>query len=686
MKRILKIEKGITLIALVITIVVLLILASVLIAMLTGSNGLITKANESKIQTVLAGVRETIQLEKQSAYMNNSEVTPETLLAEGKVGRIIHQGEDEKYHMYYVLKQGAYQSMQEYGKGNFTDLRDVFLIDDNLNIKYIDNNGKEYGDNIEDKILEDETQIRFSSKSFSEYVSKISGVTEGNMKFKWMKNQTSLIINDKSVDSLQDLVFFPNLTWLQIGEYGSNIPQITSMDGIENCQKLNELNIIYGPKKDYSALSKLINLKRFGVFGSTGGQEDFENIVVALENCDYLEVANFRNMKINNMKSISKLKKLTGLNLSINEIEKIEGIEKVLGIKTLDLNSNKLTDIKQLANLTNLQSLNLASNNIVDITPLKANTKLTYLDLKKNTNLNADRSTYTSEGIVALNKIGEILDRDGIINLDSDKLGLFTNYKVLDLSNAGLETLSSLENITGLERLNISQNKITLEDEKSKQILKKMQNLEELNIGNNGILDATVINSLKNLKILNISKNSIDLKQIEDIISNLNGFIVSEDTLMTLTNCDANKITSLHIDKSEVTQIPDLSKFTKLERLVIMNNAIKNIDGISKLSSLKTLNLTQVDLHGKVFDFSKLTRIQTLDLNSDYIWSEDLEKLKSLKNIDNLTLNLRNNSIIDATSLLELKTSTKIDLTGNINLTQDSKNKLKERFGNNVIF
>ena len=113
--------------------------------------------------------------------MNNSEVTPETLLAEGKVGRIIHQGEDEKYHMYYVLKQGAYQSMQEYGKGNFTDLRDVFLIDDNLNIKYIDNNGKEYGDNIEDKILEDETQIRFSSKSFSEYVSKRSGVTEGNM-------------------------------------------------------------------------------------------------------------------------------------------------------------------------------------------------------------------------------------------------------------------------------------------------------------------------------------------------------------------------------------------------------------------------------------------------------------------------------------------------------------------------
>ena len=28
------------------------------------------------------------------------------------------------------------------------------------------------------------------------------------MKFKWMKNQTSLTIADSSVDSLEDLVFF----------------------------------------------------------------------------------------------------------------------------------------------------------------------------------------------------------------------------------------------------------------------------------------------------------------------------------------------------------------------------------------------------------------------------------------------------------------------------------------------
>lgn len=59
-----------------------------------------------------------------------------------------------------------------------------FLIDDNLNVRYIAKDGKEYGDNIENKILEDETKIRFSNKAFSEYVSKISGVTENEAKFK----------------------------------------------------------------------------------------------------------------------------------------------------------------------------------------------------------------------------------------------------------------------------------------------------------------------------------------------------------------------------------------------------------------------------------------------------------------------------------------------------------------------
>ena len=63
-------QKGITLIALVITIIVLLILAGVSIAMLTGPNGLLTRANDSKIEQLKAEAVERANMEGQAQYAN----------------------------------------------------------------------------------------------------------------------------------------------------------------------------------------------------------------------------------------------------------------------------------------------------------------------------------------------------------------------------------------------------------------------------------------------------------------------------------------------------------------------------------------------------------------------------------------------------------------------------------------
>lgn len=53
-------QKGITLIALVITIIVLLILAGVAIAMLSGNNGILTKASSSAKETAVSSAKEQI--------------------------------------------------------------------------------------------------------------------------------------------------------------------------------------------------------------------------------------------------------------------------------------------------------------------------------------------------------------------------------------------------------------------------------------------------------------------------------------------------------------------------------------------------------------------------------------------------------------------------------------------------
>ena len=68
-KKVLKEKRGITLIALVITIIVLLILAGVSIAMLTGDNGILTQATEAKEKNTIGGEKEQISLALQSLRM-----------------------------------------------------------------------------------------------------------------------------------------------------------------------------------------------------------------------------------------------------------------------------------------------------------------------------------------------------------------------------------------------------------------------------------------------------------------------------------------------------------------------------------------------------------------------------------------------------------------------------------------
>ncbi len=73
-------QKGITLIALVITIIVLLILAGVSIAMLTGENGILTQATDAAVATDKAAVIESIDMELMALYgykAANGTITPE---------------------------------------------------------------------------------------------------------------------------------------------------------------------------------------------------------------------------------------------------------------------------------------------------------------------------------------------------------------------------------------------------------------------------------------------------------------------------------------------------------------------------------------------------------------------------------------------------------------------------------
>ena len=223
-------EKGITLIALLVTIIILIILAGISISTLTGKNGILNQANSAKIMTIVSGIKEEIGLKNIECQVEDMSINIESLLKEGKIERIV-KPEYDTYYIYYIIKPKSYISMKNLGNGNSTEFKDIFLIDDAFNIKYIDKFGNEYGDNLTKKELTDETKIRFANDNFEKYVSKISGIETNDLKFKWMKNQKILKINDASITNLYDLVFFPNLTNLEI-----NGLTLKNLDGIENYQ------------------------------------------------------------------------------------------------------------------------------------------------------------------------------------------------------------------------------------------------------------------------------------------------------------------------------------------------------------------------------------------------------------------------------------------------------------------
>ena len=66
----LKKQKGITLIALVVTIVVLLILAGVTISLLLDENGIITKSKDARTETRISQIEDEVEMWKQHNFIN----------------------------------------------------------------------------------------------------------------------------------------------------------------------------------------------------------------------------------------------------------------------------------------------------------------------------------------------------------------------------------------------------------------------------------------------------------------------------------------------------------------------------------------------------------------------------------------------------------------------------------------
>ena len=145
-RNLLKTQKAITLIALIVTIIVLLILAGVSIATLTGENGILTRANDAKEQTEQAEKDEKTNLAQTedliNQYVNGIEVeqvtdeNPGALETEGTDTYIINSIEDLVFFAYDVTKGNTYE-----GK----TVKLGLSLDFNSSKSYVDSLRTDYG-------------------------------------------------------------------------------------------------------------------------------------------------------------------------------------------------------------------------------------------------------------------------------------------------------------------------------------------------------------------------------------------------------------------------------------------------------------------------------------------------------------------------------------------------------------
>ena len=127
MQEKLKNTKGITLVALIITIIILLILAGVTISLVIGDNGLITKSKQGIEESEMASIKEKAELVRNEQGIRNFEKNPQELTKSSYINALNVSFED---------------SIVEGSRVIVKDKKYAIFVKSNLEIEVIKNDGK----------------------------------------------------------------------------------------------------------------------------------------------------------------------------------------------------------------------------------------------------------------------------------------------------------------------------------------------------------------------------------------------------------------------------------------------------------------------------------------------------------------------------------------------------------------
>ena len=387
MKNFVKTNKGITLIALVITIIVLLILAGVTIATLTGDNGILTKAQEASIQTRGAQVEEVINLWKSEIEMN-----------ENTNSNAIVKGQDE-------LLQELLSDKQVYE--NEIDRENKTITIGNRVISY---KTKSQPTDIYVALYNDGTLV-FNSKNEFDTSKLAEGWTIENIKGKkyelinidkepwydaskmpqWYGSSTVIKISflDKVVPENIEY-WFDSLTNLTTIENMNNLDtsNVTDMSGMfDGCSSLTSINLtgldtsnVINMQDMFMDCTLLTNVDITGL--NTSKVTSMRRMFMRCNNIQNLDLSNWDTSNVENMSMMfCRCTSLTNLNLSGWNTAKVDGMmqmfDRCTSLTDLDLSSFDTGIVRSYSGMLSEVTANV------------------YIGDKWNTNMTESRTSYS---------------------------------------------------------------------------------------------------------------------------------------------------------------------------------------------------------------------------------------------------------------------------------------------------
>lgn len=402
---------------------------------------------------------------------------------------------------------------------------------------------------------------------------------------------------------------------------------IKSLEGLEYAVNMTILDLTGNEVIDLTPLKKCKNLEtlelddQYLAKSEQNPTDKYLTDISPLKGLTKLKKLVLKNNKIENLSAIGSLTELEELDLYGNRgIKSINGFENLKKLKKLLLNrTGGITDISPLKECKDLEELSIQYNKVSSIEALKDHEKLTLLDISGNKQI-----------------------------ADLSPLAKSTKLTRLLANGNKIESLDSLKNLTELKEIHISENKI-----KDLSPLKKLVNLEDLDIGNNPDIESLVVlNNLTNITELKIN-NAKKVKDFSPIskLKKLDDLTIIRSGLNDISFLKGlNEITEMSLQMNQISDIKPLVDMKKLREVKLGLNKISDASPIGKLRSKfkvavemssqevnidATNNLVKnpiIDQSGKKHDIKEIEgKIKNSGENIEILNFNELENGKTVK-------------------------------------------------------